>query len=212
MHFHQWDIIQVELEKNSQDTRIESWKIAGSRSDWENLASAVTVVGHIKASADRRNLIGNLTDECVNVINEAKRSLGIIKPTILKAYFQHNRSYGQLFQQAMPGFTELDDTMVKRDFSQEPRMTYQCPNCQTSSLRHDQVILEWGFYEWMRKNPEKIDQVWQNADIDDESKDKYLFVGNQAAHRNSFMIISVLRFPAGDVVRPMFPYRKLPDA
>jgi len=211
MSFHQWDIIEVDVEQNAKDTRLESWKITGAKSEWDNLASKVKVVSHMSSVETRRNLIGNLTDSCVNVVNEAKRSLGIIKPSILRTHFQDNKSYGQLFQQAMPGFTELDDAMVKRDFPKEPRITYRCPDCQTASKQHDQQVLEWGFYEWMRKNPDNIDQVWKNADIGEADRDHYFLVGNQAAHRNSFMIISVLRFPKGDIVSPMFPHRKIPD-
>jgi len=73
-----WDIVRVPVEKDPRDTRTESWKIQGSRSEWERLDEKVEVVGRLK-SDDRPNLVANLTDGCVNEINEARRSLGIVK-------------------------------------------------------------------------------------------------------------------------------------
>jgi hypothetical protein len=168
----------------------------------------VRVVGHVKSGDERRNLIGNLTDSCVNVLNEQKRSLGIIKPDkILNTYFAENAAYEKLFQMGLPGMTELGSVKVKRDFRYEPRVQYRCPDCQTQQGYHDQQVLEWGFYEWFRKEPDKKEQVWENAGFNRHT-DIYLFVGNQAAHRSSFIIISVLRVPAGPVTQPLIPLIK----
>ncbi len=208
MPLKRWNIVSIEVERNERDTRAESWKIVGSKNEWETLASKVEVVGRLNSAEERRNFIGNLTDTCVNVINEQRRSLGIIKPTILKTYLRDNPKYGELFQQALPGFTEHGSVEVKRDSPVEPRVTYRCQECQTAQKQHDQQILEWGFYEWFRKNPDNPEQVFENAHMNHEGTDIYLLVGNQAAHRNSFMTISVLRVPTGPVTIPMFPPRK----
>jgi hypothetical protein len=200
----QWDVIRLEVERNDRDTRDESWKIVGSKGEWETLSEKIEVVGSIDSPESRRNLIGNRTDTCVNVINDEKRSLGIIKPSeILKTYFKENPKYGQLMQLGLPGMTELDSVKVKRDFPHEPRIMYRCPDCQTEAKHHDQQILEWGFYEWLRKNPDKKEQVWENARFNRPDTDIYLFVGNQAAHRTSFMVISVLRISAGAINLPL---------
>lgn len=47
----------------------------------------------------------------------------------------------------------------------------------------------------MRKNPdpEMYSQVWKNARVDDPDYTKYLLIGNSFAHRNRFMVISILR-------------------
>jgi len=209
---HTWDVIKLNVERNNQDTRKESWKIVGSKSEWESLADKIEVVGEIKSPKQRLNIIGNLTDSCVNVINDAHRSLGIIKPTkIVKTYFQENDDYGQLMQLGLPGMTELDSVKVKRDFPYEPRVIYQCPQCQSVAKQHDQQILEWGFYEWFRKEPDKKEQVWDNARFYRDDTAIYLLVGNQALYRNSFLVISVLRVPAGAINVPIFPLIKIPD-
>lgn len=208
---HQWRVIEVEVERNERDSRKESWKIAGSKSEWDRLSEKIKVVGEVSSAAERRNLVGNLTDTCVNVINNEKRSLGIVKPKIIRTYFADNPKYGEIFQLGLPGMTQLGKVQVKRDFPLEPRLVYECPECLTEKKQHDQQVLEWGFYEWLRKNPEKKEQVWENAFFFRDDYDHYLFVGNQAAHRNSFMVISAIRVPKGEVMRSMFPYRKLPD-
>jgi hypothetical protein len=204
MPWDRWDIVQVEVEKDDRDTREESWKIAGSRSEWENLSNKVKVVGSLPRR-ERHNLVANVMDGCVQDINEVHRSLGIVKPDILKRYFAHNPLYGQMFQQVLPGFGE--PTKVKRDFPFEPRVTYKCSDCKIQRP-HDQQVLEWGFYEWFRKNPQKIDQVWENAQFDSPKHDIYFFVGNQFNHRTSFIVISILRVPKGPIQSPLVPYRK----
>jgi hypothetical protein len=111
-----------------------------------------------------------------------------------------------MFQQVLPGFGE--PTKVKRDFPREPRVTYTCSDCR-NQRPHDQQVLEWGFYEWIRKNPSDPDQVWVNALLDSPEHDIYFFVGNLFRHRKSFMVISILRVPRGPLQPPLIPYRNL---
>ena len=199
-----WDIVRVEVEKDDRDTREESWKIAGSKTEWENLSAKVKVVNKFPEKK-RRDLIGNIVDGCVQDINSANRSLGIVKPNIQKRYFASNPLYGQVFQQFLPGFSE--PTRVKRDFSVEPRVKYKCSDCKTKNP-HDQQVLEWGFYMWIHKNPNNIEQVWKNALFDSSKHDIYFLVGNLFRHRTSFMIISILRLQTGPLQSFLFPFRK----
>jgi len=210
MDWRRWDVVQVDVERNERDNRYESWKIVGSREEWDTLAEKVKVVGHVSSTDERRNMIAALAEPCVHSLNEQHRSLGIIHPAeILETYFRENTNYGELFQMGLPGMTELDLFQVKRDFPFEPRVRYRCPECQTQQGYHDQQVLEWGFYEWFRKNPEQEERVWENAGFGRENTMIYLFVGNQAAHRTSFIIISVLRVPAGPVIQPLIPPTKV---
>jgi hypothetical protein len=205
MKWHRWDVVRVEVEKDVRDTRAESWKILGSRTEWDNLSSKIQVIGSIEDQTAQRNLAANLADDCVNDINDARRSLGVVKPSKIEPYFAHNPHYGQLFQMVLPGLGE--STKVKRDFQKEPRVKYQCADCKTHK-GHDQQILEWGFYEWFRKNPDNIDQIWENAQFNSPDHDIYFFVGNQFRHRTSYMVISVLRIKKGPVTPPLFPLKK----
>src|SRR5688572_9893335 len=47
MDINQWAIIKVEVERDERDTRNESWKIAGSKNDWDNLHRRVKRVGDL---------------------------------------------------------------------------------------------------------------------------------------------------------------------
>ncbi len=212
MGWKQWDVVQVEAEENERDTRAESWKIAGSRTEWENLADKVEIVGHLEDRDERRNMLANLADGCVNNINDQKRSLGIVKPEVIhRHWWAENPQHGNAFQMGLPLFTEFGSVKVKRDFQWEPRVQYRCTDC-LSQNNHDQQVLEWGFYEWLRKEPDKKEQVWENAGFDNPARDLFFLVGNQAAHRTSFMVISVLRVAKGAITRSMFPLKKYDEA
>ncbi|MCA9914378.1 MAG: hypothetical protein KC496_13580, partial [Anaerolineae bacterium] len=167
MQMKRWDIIRVEVERNERDTRDESWKISGSRTEWDTLPEKIEVVGRMNKSDERRNLLANLIDTNPQQLNEERRSLGIVKPKISKTYFGSNPLFGQWKQQALPGFTDLDNYLTKRDYEIEPRVSYVCPNA-TPPTSHDAQVLEWGFYEWFRKEPDNIEQVWKNAGFETE--------------------------------------------
>jgi hypothetical protein len=207
MQMSQWDVIEVEVERNEQDTRDESWKIIGSKEEWDNLPQKIKVIGSLDNREERRNLIGNLTDVNAHALNEQKRSLGIVKPEVLETYFGTNSKFSEWKQMGLPGFTDLDKYFTKRDYEKEPRVKYRCPQASPPT-EHDQQVIEWGFYEWFRKNPENIEQVWENAGFRKPNTDLYFLLGNLFKHRNSFMVISVLRVPSGAIIKPMFELKK----
>lgn len=100
--FRQWDIIEVDVERDDRDNRAESWKIAGSNDDWAGLSDKFHIVGHLESLDARRKLLHPLTVGCVNDLNDSKRSLGIVQPDeILKTYFKDNPNYGELFQRRL---------------------------------------------------------------------------------------------------------------
>ena len=76
----------------------------------------------------------------------------------------------------------------------EPRIKYRCSNCRVGKGFHDQQLIEWGAYEWLRKSPEKAEQIWENLGLKDDAWDNYFFVGNMFQYPTAFIIISVLRF------------------
>jgi hypothetical protein len=194
-----WDILRVEVERNNRDSRSESWKIVGSRDEWSTLGGRIRKVGRIDDAFERRDIVLENLSPCVEKINSAHKSLGIVQPTIIhRKYFGDNPQYGRTTQPLLFDVDEEDWAAVKRDFPLEPRLEYTCSNCRIAG-NHNQKILEWGFYMWMHKNPDNVEQVWTNARIESNSHETYLFVGNQVRYPTSFLIISVL------------PIRRLPD-
>ena len=200
---HWWDIIRVPLERNPQDARKESWKIEGAKGEWDKLNEKIEVLKKLPLS-DRLTLIDNLVDGCINDINEAKRSLGIVKPMIEKCYFSKQDEYDTLTQMTLLG---RPLPKVREQYPMMPRIKYRCSCCNAKGA-HDQQVLEWGFYEWIRKNPDKKDQVWDNVRISSKAHKIYFFVGNVFRYQSSFMIISVLRLPKGSITKSLFPLKK----
>jgi hypothetical protein len=193
MGLHRWDVIQVQVEKNDQDTRLESWKIVGSKEEWDNLHLKVEVVNHIKDAYERREIVVNNLSPCVNYLNQQHFSLGFVHASkIKKEYFDTNPQYGKQIQLALLTTHAQGWAKVKRDYKEEPRMRYVCSNCEAKQGYHDQVVLEWGWYEWMRKNPNNLDQVFKNALLDSDQHEICLLVGNQENQRTSYMVIAVL--------------------
>ncbi|MGD0646165.1 MAG: hypothetical protein ABSA75_14770 [Candidatus Bathyarchaeia archaeon] len=190
MPIRRWHVIKVPLERpKAHNGRIESWKIVGSRDDWDRLGNKVKVMGEYPKSK-QQGLIQGLVSGCVNDIRDSHRSLGIISPKILEHYFE---------KQKIPASaqTQLDGRFrvkVKEEFPLEPRIKYQCSECKVAKGFHDQQVIEWGAYEWLRKCPEKAEQVWENMHVDDNEYEKYFFVGNMFQYPNSFIVISVFRF------------------
>jgi len=190
---HRWSIVEVDVtrpRKPRHDNRIESWKIHGDRQDPRKLLKKIRVVGRL----DREEwsaFLNNIVDPCVNVLNEQKRSLGLIKPTINACYFADNEAYKDYRRMTLDGSFQVKE---KNEFEYEPRLNYTCTECTAKQGFHDQQLLEWGAYEWMRKNPSEIDRLWDNLRMEDDEYEKFFLVGNQLSHRRSFMVISVLRF------------------
>ena len=186
-----WKVVSVEVERYDKDTREESWKILGSKKEWDNLNKKISVLGELKPF-DKQSVIENHIGGCVLDINDSKRSLGIIKPSVIsKHYFGIREGYNPYVQKSLFGNFRF---IGKKNFPLVPRIEFRCSNCKAKTT-HDQQVIDWGFYEWLRKNPEKRDQIWDNAKIGNPNSDIYFLVGNQARHRRSFMIISVFSFP-----------------
>ncbi len=199
-----WSIIQVPVERNPQDSRPESWKIEGSKAEWPRLSEKIEVVGELNRK-ERLNLVANLGDECVEDIRSDNRSLGIVKPKILKTYYADRDRFDPEIQTTL-----LDGygIMVKANYPYQPRVEYSCPNCKTKVGKHNQQLIEWGVYEWMRKEPKKLDQVWENLRLESPDHETYFFVGNIFTHQNRFLIISSLPLPKGPISEPLVPFKK----
>lgn len=191
MGLSRWQQISVDLERNPSDTRYESFKLVGAKQQWDMLSQTVTTHGKIN-KAQRLELLGKLQTTCVNDINTARFSLGIIKPYAMHDVWLDNNPTHLKPHQARMGVVDRDGWIqTKSDYPHQPRIAYQCsPGCKG----HNQTILEWGAFEWMRTHPNNPQQLIENWRLHDEMYEHYLVVGNQAQHRNSFLVINVLWF------------------
>ena len=198
IRMRRWDRMSILLEKNPRDTRVESWKVQGSKPDWDKLGQNISSQGQLKRR-ERIRLLRKLYNDfgagCIEDLNDAKRSLAIIKPNILKGWMA-DRSDGEYDPTVQITLDSNIPFLTIRNYPKQPRVQYKCSNCRTKNP-HNQQILEWGVYEWMRKNPENMEKGIENLRLTDTKYDIYFLVGNMAAHRNAFMVISVFRFKRG---------------
>ena len=193
MPLRRWSIVKVPVEKPitpRYDGRPESWKIVGSKKEWHRLSEKIEVIGEYP-KRKRPELIRRLVDNCILDIYESGRTLGIIKPKILGYYFEKQEDFKPFMQKTLDGRFRI---RVKEEFPIEPRIKYKCSGCRAKRGFHDQQLLEWGVYEWLRKYPDKAEQVWENLRLDDPEYEKFFFVGNIYQRPTAFIIISILRF------------------
>src|SRR5437870_1746191 len=81
-----WNIVNVPLERNPKDSREESWKIQGSKAEWNQISRKIQYkgsLGHEKKLAFLEELYAKFGASCVEDLNDRKISLGLIKPRII---------------------------------------------------------------------------------------------------------------------------------
>lgn len=192
---NRWDIVSIEVKKETHDSRSESWK--------KLAVSKFKKIGTLKNDKkEKETLLESICqNKCTHDLNEEKRSLAIIKPQIVDCHFKEVSATeeGSLFVMSLMDFfapsikSKRKPLKVKSSFNVIPYIRYICgDNCKTQTP-HNQQVLEWGGYQWIQKNPDKIDQVWENFRIFDKEWYKYFFIGNLRDQRTSWLIISILR-------------------
>ena len=191
---HRWNVVSLPLERNTRDTRDESWKIQGSKTEWDTLSNKIKLKR--KLSRDEWvELIGYLKEHhsygCIEDINDKKLSLGIIVPKIIDKKLEKRKNVDTAFQTTL---VNDDLFMTINNYGVRPVISYSCPKCRTKKQQHDQGVLEWGVYEFLRKEQIHPDQVWNNLSLDDSKYDKIFLVGNMNRYRNKFLIISIFRY------------------
>ncbi len=185
-----WNIVNVCVERNSSDTRKESWKIVGSKNEWDNLDKNIKVIGSLER-AERINLLRKLSTDSTENLRSMGRTLGLVKPEII-SWVLKDAGIEPSIQTTLTGMK----LKTKKHFKSKPYVKYRClPNCG-SKQPHDQQLIEFGAYMWINKHTSKSDQekVFDNLRLGDKAWEKYFLVGNLAHKRKTFMIISVMRF------------------
>jgi hypothetical protein len=193
-NMNRWNIMEIPLERNPKDKRNESWKVQGSKNEWSSLSDKIKFLTKLSSKSKQIDLIDKLYEKygvnCVQDLNRDRLSLGMIRPTISGHELVERPNYTTDVQ------TTLDYVslfLTRQNYKFIPKIKYRCSDCK-SKQPHNQQVIEWGFYEWMRRYPDKLEGMWDNARIDDPSYDKTFLVGNQNLYKTSFLIISIFRF------------------
>jgi len=119
---------------------------------------------------EKIKLMNSFKPSCPHIFNKKKISIGIVKPKILK-------------------YKVIDG---------KPRVIFRClPRCSSKNI-HKVQILDWGAYEWIRKNPDEPDKIFENYHFGEDDWEHYFLMGNGVYQPSSFMVISVIRYKKGD--------------
>ncbi len=184
-----WNVVEVPVEQDkSHDWRDESYKIQGSKKDWDTLYQKIDEKRRLDKD-EQIELIESIPTTCPNRLNEEEKSMGLVKPAEIHDVRIEEVEDPEPIQTDMQG----NKLRSKNSYPHKLYIEYTCEDCIAKG-NHNQSCIEWGVYRWWQKNPDKPEQVIENLHLNDENWTKYFFVGNQKNHARSFLIISVLRW------------------
>jgi hypothetical protein len=187
-----WNIVSVPVESAApDDTREESYKIAGSKRDWETLHTKIEQVDRL-SKTEQIELVDRLAGDCPAELNEQHKSLGIAKPKVIHDHYIEQRD-DPTYQVTISGERQTG----KKQFPYQLYIEYECEVCQNKTP-HRQHCIEWGVYNYFRRYDEP-DGVIDALGLTDEQREHYFFVGNLNHQRGAYIIISDLRFKHEDL-------------
>jgi hypothetical protein len=193
-----WNVVSVEVTDSDTDHRDESYKIAGSKTDWDHLFRKVEKVDEL-SKHEQIQLTDRLSGDCRVDLNENRISLGMVKPAQVNSIdlkpIEETPTQVDLSGRKLVG---------KNDFAQKLYINYECEGCKQKTP-HNQHVIEWGVYEFWKKH-EDPEGVIDALRLNDDSYSNYFFIGNLHHQPTAYIIISVLRFKESDMskagVRP----------
>ncbi|MDD5148374.1 MAG: hypothetical protein PHH08_02820 [Candidatus ainarchaeum sp.] len=190
----QWDVFDATVEANSQDHRENTWKIFHSKEDWQRIHKWIIKKGEYPKK-ERTKLIESLAKDNLGDLIKNGKSFGIIEPKITGFELAKQNETTSI----QTTIFDLDYQIINQnEFKYKPYVTYECTaECSCKNPVHRQQIVEWGCYEWMRKNPnseEHCEKVFENLQLTNKDWKKYFLVGNIHKSPKTYIIVGVLRY------------------
>lgn len=182
-----WSVSRVRLERNPDDSRQESWKLAGDRrpGSHEHINEGFEACGQV-SEAERADLLARYVVESIREANERRLSLAVIHPKHKpRLRFDHNPDSPD-----SPQLCLFDDGPTRpadghRRFAFIPRLEFEdADGFRSLTLR------DWGCFEFMRKQGD--DRRHELAAALHLGAGSSLLVGNLNHHRTGWLVISVL--------------------
>jgi hypothetical protein len=187
--FSRWDVIDIDVKRNPGDNRDESWKLAR-----RDQPSCIEKTGEYPRN-ERATLLTQLEDECVEVVKNRGRSLGIIRPKSIEGleFKQWEKDDDGTTQTRL--FEEMEEwrPSTREEFDQEIRIEFTCSNCETDQGYHNKTLLERGGYVATRKHDINFaDGLESFYRLNNDEYNHWIFVGNQNNQRTSFIAINII--------------------
>lgn len=178
MPVRRWSVFTVELEKQSRDTRIESYFIRGHIQDCEKGKGTPAL---------HRQLL-NLAVPEAQLIDE-NRTIGIKKVDSLKLHFLSLDERNKNIEDVM--HDEYDLSYIKKVIRVSGTDSLTKEN-------YKRLLLDWQLYETMRKqgNVEELSVTIKNLkETIEKYRHPYFVTGTTRRRRKQFMSISILSSP-----------------
>jgi len=177
-----WSKLQVPVIKPSKDSRVESYRLNDEKIDQK------IILGDVDKNSEFEYL-KSLSSPSIQKLNQDRKSLGIIVPDV------HSFNFSEL--------APSEETQIPL-FEEEADLRKMIPRVRFSDEggSHHLQIRDWGCFEYLRKFPEKPENLWDNLRFTDPNYEHIFFVGNMNSHRNTWLIISVIskkKNPQGDL-------------
>lgn len=181
-----WSISRVPLERNTKDSRAESWKLAGDRSADRhgNINKVFETYSKVKGMQTRDVLDDDrVWVSSIKEANERRISLALLAPKgTPEVIYEHNANSPDSPQLKL--FTDgLPPAQGAKRFPYMPRLAFD-----DDKGGHRLMLRDWGCYERMRKAPGALDL----EDCLSLGPDSRLLIGNLNSHRTAWLVISVL--------------------
>lgn len=202
-----WNVFDVEVEKSSTDHRENTWKVKNSKEDWKKLDKWIKKHEKDYPKKDRESLADSIPKTTISELRKNGKSFGLIKPIIVdfKLEQKNESTSGQktlsnFFEKDSEGVLDQGYVIINQgDYKYKPYIWYQCEvngvkESKKNNEPYKQQIVEWGCYEFMRKNPGKEINLKDNLGLFDDSWKKYFLVGNIHKSVQTYIIIDILRF------------------
>ena len=182
-----WSVSRIALERNPKDSRFESWRIKGDRSQavHSSINQRFDIVEESVPKKHRAHILKRAFMSSINAANIAHASLAIIRPTAEpELHFEHNP-----YSPDSPQMKLFDSPAEKRQgsarFAYIPRLRFA-----DEDGNHDLQLRDWGCFEFLRKYGDA-----RRGELRDRlhlGPDSCLLVGNMNNQRKAWLVISVL--------------------
>jgi hypothetical protein len=181
---HQRSFCRLELTRPRHDSRDESWRLTRESED----NGILEVLGEHPKDKVMEYLTPRLSKSIAS-LNIDRKSLGVIRAHDINPLF---RNGGKKLTD--PDQLELFDD-VAEIFGPEAARLLPYIQFRDAGGCHELQVREWGCYEWLRKEPEKASQLWDNLRLGRSDSEYFFFVGNMCHRRNVWLIISIYHAP-----------------
>lgn len=207
-YVHDWEMINVEVRKPNDDGRENSFVVYNYEIEFDNLSKRIYAQKEVTIKGNKINkklkrseqisLLENLSKSTFSQIRDNSKSFGLIKPKTMKFMLRQNKETSE----AQTTLRNDDySIMNQNDFAFLPYLEYECDGPCNSKHPHEQKIVEWGAYQFMRKNPNSEEhclKLKDNYHLGEEDYLHYLLIGNHKIYPTTYFIVKIIRFKITD--------------